>query len=62
MAPHSDLPHLNSQLAMTVPEDLQKTVATGLKHNDDLFQTRWKHKLKDGSEPTSIYRAQGVKR
>lgn len=60
-APHSDLGHLNGQLAKPVPEDLQKAVGTSLKHNDDLFQTRRKHKLKEGSEPTSIFRAKGVK-
>lgn len=61
-APHPDLGHLKGQLAKPVPESLLKGVGAGLKHNDELFSARWKHKLKEGSEPTSIFRAQEVKR
>lgn len=55
--PHPDLAQLNKRIAKPVPEELAKGVTAGLKHNDDLSVARMKHKLKEGSEPTSIYKA-----
>lgn len=55
--PPTDLEHLNGQIAMPVPAELEAGVTAGLKHNDDLHKSRRKHKLAEGSEPTSVYRA-----
>lgn len=52
---HPAIPLLNKRLSKPVPAELQKQLSDALKNLDSLSAARSKHKLPEGSEPSTLF-------